>query len=223
LEGYILENKNKNIRELLLNGLCHDLMMLNRNIELFDAIKNNWSNRNLLSSSDLEWLIFLKDTAIQQSVLYLGKLYDSSNNKNYSTRCIRELLKSVNCTFSFDVLSKNHQESFVNKHKLAFETINCEAISIFIDDLRTFLDNQFDPKIPEEFILKRVIKIRNKIVAHNEAFDYEISIFFEDALKLQKVAEALLDFVNIYCDTDYKCYYNKTGLMKIQIEKMFNK
>jgi len=60
-----LEENNKNIRDLLINGLCHDLMMLDRNIALFQAIKNNWSNRNLLSSSDLEWFVFLKDTAVQ--------------------------------------------------------------------------------------------------------------------------------------------------------------
>ncbi len=214
-----LEGNNKNIRDLLINGLCNDLMMLDRNIALFQAIKNKWSNRNLLSSSDLGWFIFLKDSAVQQSVLYLGKLYDNTHNKKYTTRCIKELLKTVDCTFSIDVLSKNHQESFVNKHKLAFDTINSKSLSTFIEDLRVFLDKDSS----DEFILKRVKNTRNKIVAHNEAVEDEVSILFEDALKLQKVAEALLDYINKYCDSEIHCSYSNTSIMKEQIEKMFNK
>jgi hypothetical protein len=211
--------------DLHFKGLCHDLMMLDRNLQLFNAIKNNWSQKHLLDSSDSQWLIYLKDTAVQQSVLYLGRLYDSvSNNGKYTTRCVREIVKDIEFTFNFDVLPKKHLDNFIDTHRLAFDTINSESLSAFIDDLRAFLDKEFVDETSEDFELKRFKKVRNKIVAHNEVVEDEISIFFEDALKLQKVAEALLDFINKFVsEKDSYIFSNHENLMKIQVENIFKR
>jgi hypothetical protein len=215
----------EDFKDLHLKGLCYDLMNLDRNIQLYKAIKDNWSNKSMLNTSDAEWLAYLKDTAVQQSVLYIGRLYDSSSsNKGYITRCIRKLVNDIKCTFDFNVLPKKHQDNFIITHKLAFETINSKDLSTFIDDLRTFLDAEYKKEISDDFVLKRVKSIRNKIVAHNEVVVDEVFMFFEDALKLQKVAEALLDFINKFVSEEAICIFsNHENLMKIQVENIFKR
>ena len=168
------------LHDIQLNGLAHDLMHAKRHMHLFNAIKDNWGKVPLLSDEDSQWISFLKDTSVQQAVLYISKLYEASaENKGYEIRCIRDLWKKIvalklETPISLDII----WSQFHTKHSKAIDclgdkgSINAESFQSSIQD---FLDKEFDKTVSEEFLLKRLKLIRNKIVAHNEAVTLDTS------------------------------------------------
>ena len=84
------------LHDQLLHGLAHDLMFAKRYFYLFKEIEAHWDKINLLNELNRSWILLLKDSAVQQTVIYLSKIYDSSGvRKSKDTRCLRDLLKQL--------------------------------------------------------------------------------------------------------------------------------
>ena len=216
------------LHDIQLNGLAHDLMFAKRHVHLFNSIKNNWDKIDQLSSEDAQWISFLKETSEQQAVLYLCKLYDSSGErKGYKIRCIRDLLKEINnlkldSAISLDII----WNKFYSKHKKAIDslgkigTIHSEN---FQSTFQGYLDKEFDKSISDEFVLKRLKLIRNKIVAHNEVVTLDEKIENEEIENLVFLTDAFLDFTNTMLSLGQVSLYSEQEyVMKMQINRIFN-
>ena len=216
------------LHDIQLNGLAHDLMHAKRHIQLFNAIKNNWDKIDQLSSKDNQWISVLKLTSVQQAVLYISKLYDSSGViKGYKIRCIRDLLKEINTqkletAISLDLI----WNKFYVKHTIAFDflgelgTIKSEN---FLASIQGYLDKEFDKSISDEFVLKRLRLIRNKIVAHNEIVTLDTKIEIDEIENLVFLADAILDFTNTFLGLgQVSLYAEQEYVMKMQIDRIFN-
>jgi len=216
------------LHDIQLNGLAHDLMHAKRHIQLFNAIKNNWDKIDLLSSEDNQWISFLKLTSVQQAVLYISKLYDSSGErKGYKIRCIRDLLKEINTqkletAISLDVI----WNKFQIKNNIAFDLLGeLETIKSdnFLASIQGYLDKEFDKSISDEFVLKRLKIIRNKIVAHNEIVTHDTKIEIDEIEHLVLLADAILDFTNTFLSLGQVVLYTEQECdIKMQIGRIFN-
>jgi hypothetical protein len=215
------------LHDIQLNGLAHDLMHAKRHIQLFNAIKNNWDKIDKLSNEDSQWISFLKLTSVQQAVLYMSKLYDSSGErKGNKLRCIRDLLKEITnlkleTAISINVIWSN----FYSKHKKAIDSLGkVGAINSgnFQSSFQSYLDKEFDKSISDEFVLKRLKFIRNKIVAHNEVVTLDTKIELEEIENLIFIADAFLDFTNTMLSLGQISLYSEPEyVMKVQIDKIF--
>lgn len=214
-----------------LNGLAHDLMHAKNNIFLFREIKNNWEKINELPKEDIQWIIFLKDTSVQQSIMYLSKLFDSSgerNNKNKETRCIRDLLKQIKYQeLNKPIIVDFIWSQFCEKHENALELIQFKpeyGAENLISHIQTFLDTEFNSKTSQEFVLKKLKELRNKNVAHNENTGITYQLLFEESEKLIFLADAILDFINTFLSLGQSVIYSDLDyVINLQLDRIINK
>ena len=212
-----------------LNGLALDLMHAKNNIFLFKEIKENWEKINELPKEDIQWIIFLKDTSVQQLIMYLSKLYDSSGErKNKETRCIRDLLKQikyqeVNKPIIIDFI----WSQFCEKHENALELIQFKpeyGAKNLISHIQNFLDTEFNSETSQEFVLKKLKELRNKNVAHNENTEITSQLLFEESEKLIFLADAILDFINTFLSLGQSVIYSDLDyVINLQLDRIINK
>ena len=216
------------LNDQLINGLVHDLMFAKRYFHLFKEIEKHWSKINLLNEVDRHWILLLKDSAVQQTVLYLSKIYDSSRERK--NRSIRFLLKQINNDKIDDArniisITPKSWIQFCKKHKLGLESLDDVNATNFIDRVQSYLDNQFSKK--EDFKNKALINlntIRNKKVAHNENYIDEVKLSTNHAEQLLAITEAVLDYINRFMSTGViGVYGNKNYVITEQIENIFKK
>jgi hypothetical protein len=219
----------KNFQDQTLNGLAHDLMFAKRYFHLFKQIKKKWNKLSLLKHIDKEWVLLLKDSSIQQTILYLSKIYDSSGvQKNKSTRCLRDLLKElddklVNESYKVIAIMPGYWTQFCDKHKEALDSLGFSNTENFIYTVQSFLDAQFskDKTVKNELLIN-LKSIRNKEVAHNENYKTEETFSHNDAEELIYIADAILDYLNIFITTGVITQYaDQDYMIEQQIEKIF--
>ncbi len=216
------------LHDIQLNGLAHDLMHAKRHVQLFNAIKNNWDKINQLSIEDAQWIYFLKLTSVQQAVLYISKLYDSSGEKKgYKIRCIRDLLKEINnlkleTPITLDII----WSKFYSRHKKVIDYLGYKGTihaGNFQTSIQEYLDKEFDKSVSDELVLKKLKLIRNKIVAHNEIVTLDTKIEIEEIEYLVFLADSILDFTNTFLSLGQVSNYSEQEyIMKMQIDRIFN-
>lgn len=212
-----------------LNGLALDLMQAKNNIFLFKEIKDNWEKIKALPKEDIQWIIFLKDTSVQQLIMYLSKLYDSSGErKNKETRCIRDLLKQIKYQeVNKPIIVDFIWSQFCKKHENALELIQFKpeyGAENLISHIQTFLDTEFNSKTSQEFVLKKLKELRNKNVAHNENTEITSQLLFEESEKLIFFADAILDFINTFLSLGQSVIYSDLDyVINLQLDRIINK
>ena len=212
-----------------LNGLALDLMQAKNNIFLFKEIKDNWEKIKELSKEDIQWKIFLKDTSVQQLIMYLSKLYDSSGERNNKeTRCIRDLLKQIKYQeLNKPIIVDFIWSQFCEKHENALELIQFKpeyGAENLISHIQTFLDTEFNSKTSQEFVLKKLKELRNKNVAHNENTEITSQLLFEESEKLIFLADAILDFINTFLSLGQSVIYSDLDyVINLQLDRIINK
>lgn len=213
----------------LINGLAHDVMNAQRHWFTYQQIKENWHNINELSNEDKEWVLLLKDSSVQLTIIYLAKIYDSSGQqKNKQTRCLRDLLKSLSKEKQEEAknvlrVAPNLWGSFSTKYSNSLDVINCVDSQLFIEQLQLFLDREF-PKngMEENKLLKSLKNRRNKITAHNDAVSFNDGFSDEDAFALIVLANAVLEYLNSFVSGVSIHIKNQNYMIKHQINKIFN-
>lgn len=212
-----------------LNGLALDLMQAKNNIFLFKEIKDNWEKIKALPNEDIQWIIFLKDTSVQQLIMYLSKLYDSSGErKNKETRCIRDLLKQIKYQeVNKPIIVDFIWSQFCKKNENALELIQFKpeyGAENLISHIQTFLDTEFNSKTSQEFVLKKLKELRNKNVAHNENTEITSQLLFEESEKLIFLADAILDFINTFLSLGQSVIYSDLDyVINLQLDRIINK
>ena len=212
-----------------LNGLALDLMQAKNNIFLFKEIKDNWEKIKELPKEDIQWIIFLKDTSVQQLIMYLSKLYDSSGErKNKETRCIRDLLKLLqHQELNNPIIVDFIWSQFCNKHEkaLAFLQYKSEfGAENLISHIQNFLNTEFNSETSQDFVLKKLKVLRNKSVAHNENTQITTQLLFEESEKLIFLADAILDFINTFLNLGQSVIYSDLDyVINLQLNRIINK
>lgn len=216
-------------RDQLINGLAHDIMNAQRHLFTYQQIKKNWHKINALSNEDREWVLLLKDSSVQLTVLYLAKIYDSSRQqKNKQTRCLRDLMKSLSEEKQDEAkkvlrIAPNLWSDFSAKHSKMLDIINCDDAQLFIDQVQLFLNREF-PKngMKENRILNSLKDRRNKRTAHNDAVSFNDSFSGEDAFALIAIASAVLDYLNSFVSGISVHIKDQNYMIEHQINKIFN-
>ena len=217
------------LHDQLINGLAHDLMFAKRYFHLFKEIEKHWSKMNLLNEVDKHWILLLKDSAVQQTVLYLSKIYDSSGERNErDTRCLRDLLKqldasAINEAYKVIGLTPKLWAEFCNKHSIGFIKLGDVNATNFISSLKNYLDGQFSKnKDFKNKVLISLKAVRNKEVAHNENYVKEKNLSVDNVAQLIAISDAVLDFLNTYTSIEVSCLFgNQKYMITQQIEKIF--
>tara|TARA_B100000508_G_scaffold137355_1_gene131665 strand:- start:194655 stop:195305 length:651 start_codon:yes stop_codon:yes gene_type:complete len=208
----------QNIQDQQGEGLAVQLgyAYYNRNILLeLRKIKDNLSND---TPDHLKELFgYMERTSRDNTILHIAKIYDrKSRNKT------RRLIKLINQLISSDLSIKNKYftdsqwPKFLDRHTNIFSHFekpipNCNQY------LKWCLDRIEELENDSESSLNKVRTWRDKILAHNEAFDrskmkmddYEVDFLLE-------FAEAVLDFTNSFASTDMHVILRKsrTGFVK---------
>lgn len=217
------------LHDQLVNGLAHDLMFAKRYFYLFKEIESHWDKINLLNELNRSWILLLKDSAVQQTVLYLSKIYDSSGvRKSKDTRCLRDLLKQLDNKLIDEAkkviaLTPKLWQQFYNKHKLGIKSLGDVNATNFINKVQFYLDSQFfkDESVKNK-TLTNLKTFRNKKVAHNENYGNEEVLSVSHAEQLIAIADAVLDYLNIYTAIEVICIYgNQDYMIKTQIKNIF--
>lgn len=212
-----------------LNGLALDLMQAKNNIFLFKKIKDNWEKIKELPKEDIQWIIFLNDTSVQQLIMYLSKLYDSSGeSKNKETRCIRDLLKQIKYQeVNKPIIVDFIWSQFCEKHENALKLIQFKpeyGTENLISHIQNFLDTEFNSETSQEFVLKKLKELRNKNVAHNENTEIVNQLLLEESEKLIFLADAILDFINTFLSLGQSVIYSDLDyVIKLQLDRIINK
>lgn len=220
---------NEKLHDQQLNGLALDLMQAKNNIFLFKEIKDNWEKIKGLPKEDIQWIIFLKDTSVQQLIMYLSKLYDSSGERNNrETRCIRDLLKQIKYQeVNKPIIVDFIWSQFCEKHENALELIQFKpeyGAENLISHIQNFLDTEFNSETSQEFVLKKLKELRNKNVAHNENTEITSQLLFEESEKLIFLADAILDFINTFLSLGQSVIYSDLDyVINLQLDRIINK
>ncbi len=219
------------LNDQLINGLVHDLMFAKRYFHLFKQIEKHWSKINFLNKVDKSWILLLKDSAVQQTVLYLSKIYDSSGERNNrSTRCLRDLFKNLTIDKIDDAIKvvslvPNSWVQFCENHELGLESVGEVNIVNFIERVQNYLDREF-PKGDniENQILVNLKTIRNKKVAHNENYIDEVKLSANHVEQLLAIVESVLDYINTFMSIGVTGVYRDDNyVITQQIENIFKK
>ena len=222
-------SKHETYKDQLINGFAHDILYAQRHWFTYQQIKQNWHKINALSNEDKEWVLLLKDSSVQLTIMYLAKIYDSSGQRNNKqTRCLRDLMKSLS-EEKLDGAKKvlriapNLWSDFSAKHSKTLEIIDCNDAQLFIDQVQLFLNREF-PKngMEENKLLKNLKNRRNKITVHNDAVGFNDSFSGEDAFTLISLANAVLDYLNSFVPEVSIHIKDQNYMIKYQINKIFN-
>lgn len=226
-------NVNK-LNDQLINGLVHDLMFAKKYFHLFKQIEKHWDKIKFLNEVDRKWILLLKDTSVQQTVLHLSKIYDSSGEQyNRNTRCLRDLLKNLTTDKIDDareivsVVSPISKlwDQFCDKHKIGLKSIGDVDTTNFIEKVQSYLNTQFskDENIKNKVLINLSI-IRNTNIAHNENYLNEIKLSTDQVEQLIAVAEVVLDYTNTFISTRViGVYKDDSYVITQQIERIFEK
>jgi hypothetical protein len=193
-----------NIQDQQSEGLAVQLgyAYYNRNI-LLELRKIKDQLRPDMSYHLKELFGFMAETSRDNTIIHIAKIYDrKSKNKT------RRLAKLLNQLIISDLLIKNkhftdsHWPKFINQHHNMFAKCK-NQLPNYDNYLKWCIDKIEELENDGESSLNKVRTWRDKILAHNEAFDSSnLKIEDNEVDFLLEFAEAVLDFTNFYASTE---------------------
>ena len=166
------------IEDIVKEGLVKDIFKMEQSYEL---IKTIGSKTNELSNGKLQTYNELFGTiqyALQtETLLAAARIYDSPSKK-YPTRCLRGVLQYLSDnTNELPSIREPYQLSLHLKYMIAplgLINIASSGSELFAQYFSTYVDNLLNE--PERIeALDKLKQFRDKVLAHNEKVDYEIS------------------------------------------------
>lgn len=151
-------------------GLLEPTFQIERNLLIWQYITDDVLFLEKQDKSTKALYAFIQQSALVNSILYLGKLFDTK--KKYLTRCIKSFL---------ELLNKNNftpvQIVEVTNTKRLLQDFNCPNELVLSLDSRDysrfpnlfaqyFLDRLNEPNLKDD--IDKIKTIRDKYIAHNE-------------------------------------------------------
>ncbi|NHJ87927.1 MAG: hypothetical protein FK734_20860 [Asgard group archaeon] len=167
----------KELKDILDKGLVTDLYKAERAIFVNKKIEENAIYINASESYSRQLFIYIQTLSFNEAVLALSRIYDTPDNR-YPTRCLLqviEILKDknkeapiVNQTFQTINLLKHH--SFP---EILIKDIESQNYGNFARRFGLVIESDYhDVKLQES--IRDLRKIRDKVIAHNEAISKNI-------------------------------------------------
>lgn len=193
-----------NIQDQQSEGLAVQLgyAYYNRNI-LLELRKIKDHLRQDMPDHLKELFRYMAQTSRDNTIIQIAKIYDrKSKNKT------RRLIKLLNQLNSSDLLIKNtyfanyQWSKFLDQHSNMFSNYK-NQLPNYDNYLKWCIDKIEELENDENSSLNKVRTWRDKVLAHNEAFDSS-NLRMEDHEVdfLLEFAEAVLDFTNFYASTE---------------------
>jgi hypothetical protein len=154
---------------------------------------------------------YMVQTSRDNTIIHIAKIYDrKSRNKT------RRLIKLLNQLISSDLLIKNKYfidsqwPKFLNQHSNMFAH-NKNQQPNYDNYLNWCIDRIEELENEDKSSLNKVRTWRDKVLAHNEAFDRSSLVMNDNEVDfLLEFAEAVLDFTNFYASTELHIILRKS-------------
>jgi hypothetical protein len=154
---------------------------------------------------------YMAQTSRDNTIIHIAKIYDrKSRNKT------RRLIKLLNQLISSDLLIKNKYftdsqwPKFLNQHSNMFAH-NKNQQPNYDNYLKWCIDRIEELENDDKSSLNKVRTWRDKVLAHNEAFDRSSLVMDDNEVDfLLEFAEAVLDFTNFYASTELHIILRKS-------------
>lgn len=154
---------------------------------------------------------YMAQTSRDNTIIHIAKIYDrKSRNKT------RRLIKLLNQLICSDLLIKNKYYTdsqwpkFLNQHSNMFAH-NKNQQPNYDNYLKWCIDRIEELEKDDKSSLNKVRTWRDKILAHNEAFDRSSLVMDDKEVDfLLEFAEAVLDFTNFYAATELHIILRKS-------------
>lgn len=191
----------ESIKNVILNGLLADIKIAERSFRLSKKI-NELYNENLQPLKKSIATI-MSDLSYTEMVLSLARIYDIPN-RGYRTRCLKELYLIIKKSKYQIALNDNKSESILNLSYFGFEPSTVELLRNSSDydfNKRTTLHFEcIEYNEPLYSDIKKMKKIRDKLLAHNEDAQVDSFINYNKFEKLLEHAKNVASFYAItYC------------------------
>jgi len=200
----------ESIKKVILNGLLADIKIAERSFRLNKKI-NELYNKNLQPPKKSISTI-MRDLRYTEMILSLARIYDNLNKTN-PIRCLKKLYSIIKESDYQIALDDNKAESILNLPYFGFEHSTGEL-------LRTSSDHNFNKRTtlyfedlesnePLHSSIKKMKKIRDKLLAHNEDAQVDSFINYNMFEKLLEHAKNVVSFYFItYCGIRLKSGHN---------------
>ena len=190
------------IQDLQLQGIAKDIYRAELNFKIYLKIKNVWERLKDIEINEQKLFVYLKDCAVEKTVLHLSKLYDNPNKK-YPTRCIEEVINVVEQNpewLKTHFLTEKQWGDFVKCNQKTIQILSefgDISLKTFITNLKAYLIKQKT----EDLELGKLKVWRDKIIAHNESTEIRPSLSDDEVQDFIAISKALFDYLNCFIHT----------------------
>lgn len=191
------------IKDLQLEGVTKDLFKAELNFNIYLKIKNVWERLKDLDIDEQKLFVYIKDCAVEKTVLHISKLYDNPNKK-YPTRCIEEVINVVDQNpewLKTHFLTEKQWGDFVNCNQKTIHILSKfgdVSLKTFIRNLKSYLTKQKT----EDLEMGKLKVWRDKIIAHNESTEIKASLSDDEVHDFIAISKALFNFLNCFIQTE---------------------
>jgi hypothetical protein len=214
------------IQDLQLEGIAKDIFKAELNFNIYLKIKNVWERLKDLDINEQKLFVYLKDSAVEKTVLHLSKLYDNPNKK-YPTRCIEEVIKVVEQNKEWlktHFLTEKQWGNFVKCNQKTIQILSKFgdiSVKTFITNLKAYLIKQKT----DDLELSKLKVWRDKVIAHNESTEIKPSLSDDEVQDFIAISKSLFDYLNCFIQTEVHVIMSiqkDTFFIDKLIERTFN-
>jgi hypothetical protein len=191
------------IQDLQLQGIAIDIYKADLNFNIYLKIKKVWAQLVNLDPNQQKLFIYLKECAVEKTVLHLSKLYDNPH-KNYPTRCIEEVINVIEQNpvwLKTNFLTEKKWKNFVKGNQKTTQILSKFgdlSLHSFISNLKAYIIKQKT----EDLELNRLKFWRDKSIAHNEKTNIRTSLTDNEVQELIAISKLLLQYINYFIETN---------------------
>lgn len=213
------------IQDLQLQGIAKDIYRAELNFNIYLKIKKIWGELNEVETNQQKLFVYLKECAVEKTVLHLSKLYDNQSNRN-PTRCIEAVIanieKNPEWMKSHGLIERQWRDFVVSNQKTIqiLSKFGDVSMKTFISSLKSYLTYQKSG----DFELAKMKKWRDKMIAHNEKTELQPSLSDEEVQDFIAISKSLFDYLNCFIQTDVvviMSVHNDTYFIDKLIEQTF--
>lgn len=215
------------IQDLQLQGIAIDIYRAELNFNIYLKIKNVWERLKDVEIEEQKLFVYLKDCAVEKTVLHLSKLYDNPHKK-YPTRCIEEVINVIEQNpewLKTNFLTEKQWGDFVKCNQKTIQILSefgVISLKTFIINLKAYLFKQKT----ENLELSKLKVWRDKVIAHNESTKIKPSLSDDEVQDFIAISKALFDFLNCFLHTEVHVtmsIYNDIFFIDKLIERTLSK
>lgn len=215
------------IQDLQLQGIANDIYRAELNFKIYLKIKKVWERIKDIEINEQKLFVYLKECAVEKTVLHLSKLFDKPHKK-YPTRCIEEVINVIEQNpewLKTHFLTEKQWGDFIKTNQKTIQILSefgDISLKTFIVNLKAYLIKQKT----EDLELSKLKVWRDKVIAHNESTEIKPSLSDDEVQDFIDISKTLFDYLNCFIPTEVHVtmsIYNDIFFIDKLIERTFEK